>query len=198
MTRRAVLLDSSSRHAAPRLRAPPEATGSTRSAPSPPTRSPRAIGSARDSSATTPRASARRSKRGSPARPSRRRSNLERRTVAGRRPRARVLRVRAGDRQGKALAGGVRAARRRRQLGPAQHWKSDYTGLAAKEGFVVVYPSGVRGWNWDPSAAAPPQPAGSAGRRPRVLRRHVRPPDRRRHRRSRRASTSPAARAAAS
>ncbi|HEX2463201.1 MAG TPA: hypothetical protein VHR17_01170 [Thermoanaerobaculia bacterium] len=40
--------------------------------------------------------------------------------------------------------------------GLSQHWKSDYTGLAAKEGFVVVYPSGVRGWNWDPSAPARP------------------------------------------
>src|SRR5262245_28007473 len=36
--------------------------------------------------------------------------------------------------------------------GLSQHWKSDYTVLAAKEGFVVVYPSGVRGWNFDPTA----------------------------------------------
>jgi polyhydroxybutyrate depolymerase len=46
--------------------------------------------------------------------------------------------------------------------GLSQHWKSDYTGLAAKEGFVVVYPSGVRGWNWDPAAPARPS-LGAAG-----------------------------------
>jgi polyhydroxybutyrate depolymerase len=31
--------------------------------------------------------------------------------------------------------------------GLAMHLKADYTGLADKEGFVVVYPSGVNGWN---------------------------------------------------
>lgn len=31
--------------------------------------------------------------------------------------------------------------------GLAQYLKVDYTGLADKEGFVVVYPSGVHGWN---------------------------------------------------
>lgn len=31
--------------------------------------------------------------------------------------------------------------------GLTMHVKADYTGLADKEGFVVVYPSGVNGWN---------------------------------------------------
>lgn len=31
--------------------------------------------------------------------------------------------------------------------GLAMHFKADYTGLADKEGFVVVYPSGINGWN---------------------------------------------------
>jgi polyhydroxybutyrate depolymerase len=46
--------------------------------------------------------------------------------------------------------------------GLSQHWKSDYTGLAAKEGFVVVYPSGVRGWNWNPGGPARPNAQQSA------------------------------------
>jgi polyhydroxybutyrate depolymerase len=43
--------------------------------------------------------------------------------------------------------------------GLAQHWKSDYTALAEKEGFVVVYPSGVRGWNFDPGGPSGPRGA---------------------------------------
>jgi polyhydroxybutyrate depolymerase len=37
--------------------------------------------------------------------------------------------------------------------GLQMHYKADYTAVAEREGFVVVYPSGVRGWNWDPSQA---------------------------------------------
>jgi polyhydroxybutyrate depolymerase len=38
--------------------------------------------------------------------------------------------------------------------GLSQHFKSDYTGLAEKEGFVVVYPSGIRGWNFNPGGVS--------------------------------------------
>jgi polyhydroxybutyrate depolymerase len=37
--------------------------------------------------------------------------------------------------------------------GLQMHYKADYTVVGEREGFVAVYPSGVRGWNWDPSQA---------------------------------------------